>query len=351
MNPPAETRSTEIPETVETSRGRRFGSMLLVAPIFVLLAILLFLIILKQPSFTDPDVFLAFLKRAAPLMILAAGQLFVIASGEFDLSVGSMITVLVVVAARLIDNDPSAVWPIIALLFVLGAIIGAVNGLITTKLLVPSFITTLAMLLVLDGAVWLWTDGSPRGGLPDEFRNIGRTGIEGVPGIGQIPWSVLVLIGFGVFAWYLLHRSPFGRQILAVGGNERAAALSGVPVDRVRILAFVLSATSAVVAGILLGGFGGVSANTGTGYEFQAIVAVVLGGAALGGGTGSVLAAMAGALTLEALFTLLNLHGVSGALEDTVQGLVVILALSVPAARLFFSRLSNRRGRPEASAA
>jgi ribose transport system permease protein len=109
---------------------------------------------------------------------------------------------------------------------------------------------------------------------------------------------------------------------------------------------------SAVVAAILLGGFGGVSARTGAGYEFQAIVAVVLGGAALGGGTGSVVAAMAGALTLEALFTLLNLHGVSGALEDTVQGIVVILALSVPAARLALSRLSTRRarGRPAAAA-
>jgi ribose transport system permease protein len=331
--------------------ARRFGSLLLAVPIFGLLAILFILIVLKQPSFTDPDVFLAFLKRAAPLMILAAGQLFVIAAGEFDLSVGSAMTVLVVVAARLIDSEPSAVWPVIALLFGLGALIGLVNGLVTTKLLVPSFITTLAMLLILDGAVWLWTDGSPRGGLPDEFRNIGRTGIEGVPGLGQLPWSVLVLIGFGVFAWWLLHRSPFGRQVLAVGGNERAAALSGVPVDRVRIAAFVISAMSAVVAGILLGGFGGVSANTGTGYEFQAIVAVVLGGAALGGGTGSVAAAMAGALTLESLFTLLNLHGISGALEYTVQGVVVILALSVPAARLLASRLFDRRGHGETPAA
>jgi ribose transport system permease protein len=345
VNAPAE------PATGRSLRARRFGSLLLAAPIFGLLAILIVLIILKQPTFTEPEVFLAFLKRAAPLMILAAGQLFVIASGEFDLSVGSMMTVLVVVAARLIDNDPAEVWPVIGLLFVMAAVLGVVNGVITTKLLVPSFITTLAMLLILDGAVWLWTDGSPRGGLPDEFRNLGRTGIEDVPVLGQLPWSVLILIAFGGITWWLLHRSRYGRQVLAVGGNVRAAELSGVPVDRVKILAFVISAISAAVAGILLGGFGGVSANTGEGYEFQAIVAVVLGGAALGGGTGSVPAAMAGALTLEALFTLLNLHGVSGALEDTVQGVIVILALSVPAARLFLSRLSNRRGRDPAPAA
>lgn len=331
-------------------RARRFGGFLLAAPIFGLLAILIALIMIKQPSFSEPEVFLAFIKRAAPLMILAAGQLFVIAAGEFDLSVGSAMTVLVVVAAKLMDSDPSKVIPVMGVLIVLGALIGLVNGLITTKLFVPSFITTLAMLLMLDGAVWLWTDGAPRGGLPEEFRNIGRKGIEDVPGIGQLPYSVLVLIGFGAAAWWLLHRSRYGRQVLAVGGNVRAAQLSGVPVDRVKIMAFVISAMSAVVAGVLLGGFGGVSANTGQGYEFQAIIAVVLGGAALGGGTGSVPAAMAGALTLEALFTLLNLYGVSGALEDTVQGIVVILALSVPAARLFFSRFPNRRGRPAPAA-
>jgi len=335
----------ETPEaTPPAGRLVRFRSLMLIAPIFALLAIILVLIIIKQPSFTEPGVFLAFLRRAAPLMILAAGQLFVIAAGEFDLSVGSAITVLVVVAAKLIDNDPSLVIPVIALLFVLGIVIGVVNGVITTKLLVPSFITTLAMLLILDGAVWLWTGGSPRGGLPPEFRQVGRQGIDGVPGIGQIPYSVIVMVVVGAVAWYLLHRSRYGRQVLAVGGNERAAALSGVPVDRIRIWAFVISAIAAVIAGILLGGFGGVSADTGTGYEFQAIVAVVLGGAALGGGTGSVIAAMAGALTLEALFTLLNLHGISGALEQTVQGIVVILALSVPAARALSLRLSTRRG-------
>jgi ribose transport system permease protein len=340
------------PAVAQQGRRRRMPRWLLgVPPIFAVLVVLIVLIIIEQPAFTQPGVFLAFVKRAAPLMILAAGQLFVIASGQFDLSVGSLITVLVVVAARLIDNDPAAVWPVIALLFLLGAIVGLVNGLISNKLFVPSFITTLAMLLILDGAVWLWTEGSPRGGLPPEFRNMGRTGIEGVPGIGQIPWSVLILVGFGAMAWWLLHRSPFGRQVLAVGGNERAAALSGVPVDRVRIIAFVISATSAVVAGILLGGFGGVSAATGRGYEFQAIIAVVLGGAVLGGGRGSVLGAMAGAMTLVALFTLLNLRGISGALEDTVQGVIIILALSVPAVRLYLSRMSTRRGRREPAGA
>ena len=123
-------------------------------------------------------------------------------------------------------------------------------------------------------------------------------------------------------------RSDFGRQLIATGDNERAARLSGVRVDRVRILAFVLSGVLAAVAGILLGGFAGVSAQVGQGLEFDAITAAVLGGVVLGGGRGSVVAAMAGALTLEALFTWLNLQGISGALEDTVQGVIIIAAVA-----------------------
>ncbi len=129
-------------------------------------------------------------------------------------------------------------------------------------------------------------------------------------------------------------RSDFGRQLIATGDNDRTAHLSGVRVNRVRILAFVLSGTMAVLAGIMLGGFGGVSAQVGKGLEFDAITACVLGGVVLGGGRGSVVAAMAGALTLEALFTWLNLQGISGALEDTIQGVIIIAAVSFAGYRL-----------------
>jgi ribose transport system permease protein len=251
----------------------------------------------------------------------------------------------VVVAARLIDGDQGATWPVIALLFGLGAVVGIVNGLVTTRLRVPSFITTLAMLLVLSGAVFLWTDGAPRGVLSDDFRAIGRGGFEDVAGLNQLPYSVLLLLVLAAGAIWLLHRSRYGKQLLATGGNPRAARLSGIGVENVRTIAFVLSATSAVIAGILLGGFAGVSAQVGTGYEFQAITAVVLGGAVLGGGRGSMTAAMAGALTLQALFTLLNLYGVSGALENTVQGVIVIAAVAFAAWRQDLGSATRGGGR------
>jgi len=321
-------------EAPASSRAERLRKALIgTAPIFLVLIVLLVWITIVNPNFVEPPVFLAFLKRAAPLVILAAGQYFVIVSGEFDLSVGSLVTVVVVVAARLIDGDSGNTWPVIALLLAMGAAVGVVNGLITTRLRVPSFITTLGMLLILSGAVFLWTGGAPRGALADNFREIGRLGIEDFPVLEQLPYSVMIMLVLGAGAIVLM-RAGWGRRLLALGDNEQAARLSGVRVENMRTVAFILSGLSAAVAGILLGGFAGVSAQVGQGMEFEAITAVVLGGVALGGGRGTVLAAMAGALTLEALFTLLNLQGVSGALEDTVQGIIIIAAVAFASYRL-----------------
>ncbi|MBP2326135.1 ribose transport system permease protein [Kibdelosporangium banguiense] len=312
-------------ETTTTATRPRFASG--TAPVLAVLALLLIALAFAGPSYQEPAGYLALLKRAAPLMILAIGQYFVIVSGGFDLSVGSLVTAEVVIAARLIDgNDTATLW-VIGLMLGIGALIGLLNGTITTRLLVPSFIVTLGMLLVLDGAVFLWTGGAPRGALSDSFRTIGRQGIDGIPLIGQLPWSVVVLAVIIALA-VLFMRSPTGRTLIAVGDNDTAVWLGGGRVERLRTLAFVLSGLSAALAAILLGGFAGVSAQVGDGLEFRVITAVVLGGVVLGGGRGSVVAAMAGALTLESLFSLLNLLGVAGGLESTVQGVIIIAAVA-----------------------
>ncbi|MFE2757438.1 ABC transporter permease [Actinosynnema sp. NPDC059335] len=299
------------------------------APVLVVLAVLLVALAVTGPAYAEPAGYLALLKRAAPLVLLAIGQYFVIASGGFDLSVGSLVTAEVVIAARLVEGDDANTAWVIALLLCFGVLVGLVNGLITTKLLVPSFIVTLGMLLVLDGAVFLWTGGAPRGALSPSFRVFGRGGFD-VPVLGQVPWSVLVLLAALVGA-ALFMRGGTGRTLLAVGDNDTAVRLAGGRVDLLRVVAFVLSGLLAAVAAILLAGFAGVSAQVGTGLEFRAITAVVLGGVVLGGGRGSVVAAAAGALTLEALFSLLNLLGVSGALETAVQGLIIIAAVAYAA--------------------
>ncbi|GHC53413.1 ABC transporter permease [Streptomyces flavofungini] len=309
------------------------------APVYALLIVLLVALAATDPGFYEPDRFLAFVKRAAPLVILAAGQYLVIVCGEFDLSVGAVVTAGVVAAAEVYGTYPDAPWALMtAGLLLAGAAAGLLNGLITTVLRVPSFITTLGMMLILEGAVFYWTGGSPQGRLPQDFRRLGRD-----TALGWLPWAVLACGVAGVLV-VLLMRSDFGRTLVATGDSERAAHLAGVRVRRARVLAFVLSGVAAALAAVLVGGFSGVSAQAGRGYEFEAITAVVLGGVALGGGRGSVVAAMAGAFSLQALFTLLNLQGVSGALESTVQGVIVIAAVGIGAAD--FSRLRRRTHPP-----
>lgn len=303
-----------------------------IAPIVAILAVLLILLTIRQPDFLSPPSLMSFLGRSAPIILLAAGQYFVIVSGEFDLSVGSLVTAQVVVAARLIDSEPSRTWPVMVLLLAFGAAVGLVNGLVTTRLRVPSFITTLGMFLILVGAVYLWSNGAPKGGLSEEFRRFGRRAFEDVPGLGRVPYALLILLAAAGLA-VLLTRSDFGRTLVAVGGNPRTAELSGVRVWRAKTIAFVLSGLAAALAAILLGGYSGISFQAGAGLEFGAITAVVLGGVALGGGRGSVVGAMLGALTLETLFALMNFYGVSGALKSTVQGAIILLAVAVSSVR------------------
>lgn len=307
----------------------RAGGLL---PILVILGVLLILVAIRQPGFLAPGSLMSFLGRSAPIILLAAGQYFVIVSGEFDLSVGSLVTAQVVIAARLIDGEPDRTWPVVALVIVSSAFVGLVNGVITTWLRVPSFITTLGMLLILVGAVYFWSDGSPKGELSEQFRRFGRRAFEDVPGFGRVPYALLVVLVLALLAIVLM-RSDFGRTLVAVGDSPRAAELSGVRVARTRTIAFVLSGVAAGVAAILLGGYSGVSFQAGSGLEFSAITAVVLGGVALGGGRGAVLGAMLGALTLELLFALMNFSGVSGTVRPAVQGAIILLAVAVSAAR------------------
>jgi ribose transport system permease protein len=302
-------------------------------PVWFILAALLTAIAMENANFLQPIGYMNFLKRAAPLAILAAGQLYVIVSGGFDLSVGSLITLVVVGSSMLTNNDPNATYWVIPVMFGIGILVGVVNGLVVSLLKVPSLIATLGMMITLNGFAFLWSGGAPRGYLPDTFRVFGRTNLLDVPLVNILPVALLVALAVGILLTLLMHRTAYGKLLHAVGDNPRAAWLAGVPVTRVRVSAFVVSSTTAVIAGILLGGFAGVSTDVGAGYELQAITACVIGGAQLLGGRGSVPAAMAGALTLMAIFTLLNFLGLPQPVREVVQGLILIFAVAFAMAR------------------
>jgi ribose transport system permease protein len=301
-------------------------------------AVVVFLILylavgLLQPTYLEPAGFMNFLRRAAPLAILASGQLFVLVSGGFDLSVGSLVTLTVIGGSMLTQNDPSLTWSAIAILYAIGLAVGLINGAVVAYLKTPSIIATLGMLLSINGAAMMWSGGSPRGYLPDNFRMFGRFVFHNVPIIGIFPLAIAVLVIVGGLAFWGLHGTVFGRRVYAVGDNPRAAELSGINVDFVRLSVFVISALSAVTGGIMLGGFGGVSVDVGLGLELQAIAACVVGGVQLMGGRGTLVGAIAGALTLFALFTLLTLLGLPQPLKETAQGLILIAAVAVGAWR------------------
>jgi ribose transport system permease protein len=252
----------------------------------------------------------------------------VILSGEIDVSVGSLLAVCAFVYGNVAMAVGGSLVPLGAS-FVVGAILGAVNGIMVTRARVPSIIATLGMLLMLKGAALSWSGGSPRGYLPDNFRDFGRLVWRDIPVVGVLPVAVIVLVVFVAITWWLLHATQFGKLALAIGDNARAAELSGVSVGRVRVAAFVISAVSAVTSGILIGGYSGVSVDAGNGMDLQAIAAAVVGGVQLLGGRGSVPGAVGGALSLYALFTLLNFLGLPQPVRLAVQGAILIAAAAI----------------------
>ena len=294
---------------------------------FIFFAVFIVLGSLNHQYRSVPGV-LNFLRTASPLAILAIGEMMVLALGGFDLSIGSIVTLVVLVSSLLLNNDPSKALPAILTMLGLGVLIGLANGLVVSYLKVPSFIATLGMMLLVRGGALYWVGGAPRGYLTDNWRMFGRNYIENVPVFGRVPIALLILLVIGTISYFVFHRTNMGKQILAIGDNVRAAQLSGVRVRLVRIATFVICSVFAIIGGILIGGYGGVNVSIGEGLEMQAIAACVVGGVMLGGGKGSVPNTIFGAFSMQAIVNLLNLLGLPKPYKDVVQGLIIIAAVA-----------------------
>ncbi|MCU1542486.1 MAG: monosaccharide transporter rane protein family [Microbacteriaceae bacterium] len=316
--------------------------------IYLLLAALMVALMVYNPSLSEPDQLMRFVGRIAPMALVALGQYFVVVSGELDLSMGAVIAAQVVLAGNLIGQDPGRIAPVLGMMIVFGIVVGLVNGVITTILRVPSFIATLGTALVISGLTFFATGGAPSGNPVDGFRSIGRGGIDQVPVVGFLPYSVVVLVLLVTAAAWLMRRG-FGRMLVSAGDNAEATELSGASVAWLRTRAFILSSSAATVAAVLLVGYAGVSPVVGQGYEFTAITAVVLGGVALGGGRGAVLSAVAAAFALEVLFSLLGFVGVASTWRPAVQGAIILAALGLPLLRWRRVRAEERSGETAAA--
>jgi ribose transport system permease protein len=299
-----------------------------IPPVYPVFFIIFIILGFLSESYQTSTGIMTFLRRASPLAILAIGEMMVLASGGFDLSIGSIVTMVVLGSSLILNNDPAQAPQAIMIMLGLGVIIGLVNGLVVSYLKIPSFIATLGMLLLVKGGALYWVGGAPRGYLTDNWRVFGRGYFENVPLIGRFPIALLILIVIALFSYFIFHRSNFGKQVLAIGDNVRASQLSGVRVRLVRVMTFVISAVFAVIGGIMIGGFGGVNVTIGEGLEMQTIAAAVVGGTLLLGGKGSVPNVIFGAFTMEAVFNLLNLLGLPKPYKDAVQGLIIIGAVA-----------------------
>lgn len=300
-----------------------------IPPVYpVFLIIFLVLGFLNPVKYQSMNGTMTFLRTASPLAVLAVGEMFVLAAGGFDLTVGAIVTFVVLVSSKLLANDPANAFPAIMIMLGVGVTIGLVNGLVVSYLKVPSFITTLGMMLLVRGYALYYVGGAPQGYLTDNWRAFGRNYFENVPIFERVPYALIILIVIGIISYIMFSRTNYGKQILAIGDNVRASQLSGVRVRLVRTITFIVSALFAIIGGIMIGGYGGVNVTIGEGLEMQAIAACVVGGVLLGGGKGSVPNVIFGAFTLQAIVNLLNLLGLPKPYTDVVQGLIIIGAVA-----------------------
>lgn len=280
-------------------------------------------------------------KQVAFNAIIALGMLLVILNGGIDLSVGSIVGLTGAVAANLFRglNVPLSqailfpkVWVIMIISVGVGMLVGWVNGLLISRLNLAPFIVTLGMLYVARGLTQVFLNGQ---NITDELRGqpgLGNTGFLRVFASKPLglPLSAWVMIVFAVAFSILLTRMPFGRWLYATGSNPRAAQLSGVPVKRVQTRIYVLSGMCAAVVGILqVANISAATADLGQFYELNAIAAVVIGGAALSGGRGTIRGTIIGAFVIGFLANGLVIIGVSPFWQQVVTGTVIILAVAV----------------------
>ena len=295
--------------------------------LLVLILVVGTIVAIRQPLFIAP-VNLANTANLIGLFgLFSIAQAFVIISGGIELSVGSIIALLGVLFVDLVVNL-GVPWPVAALLMlILGAMMGFIHGVLVTKLKMQPFIVTLCGLLIYRGVARFYTGDGTAGftfgvSFPDlEWLTMGRT--------WGVPHSFMAMIVVAAIMWVVLHRSVFGRHLLAVGKNEEAARYSGIATHRVIIAAYVICAVLTAIAAIFFAMYTrSISPSShGNFYELYAIAAAVLGGCSLRGGEGSIIGVVLGTILLQVLQNLVNLLGIPSSLNFAVMGSSILIGV------------------------
>lgn len=308
------------------------------SPIVVALVLIAALLVLGEflsPGFASGQQILRLLIVAALMGIVAAGQNLVILGGRegIDLSVGGVVSLAAILAGNQMNGMDSGILPAILVCLAAGGIVGLINGVGVTLLRIPPLVMTLGMLGVLQGLLVVIRNGIPSGqAAPSLSSFITQPFLLGLPGI---IWLWLVI---GIAMAFLLGRTILGYRIYAIGSNEQAAFMAGMPVRFTRIMLFVLSGVFAAIAGICLIGYSGSSfANVGEQYMLPSIIAVVFGGTPLSGGKGGYTGTMLGAILLTILTSILTTVNIDESGRQMVFGATLLLLM------LFYGRGKSLR--------
>lgn len=312
-------------------RGRAFIVLIIVFTVFAFIA----------PNFLAPANIAIMAKHVAINAILGVGMTFVILTGGIDLSVGSIVGLSAMVAGLLINNGiqltqfgviayPS-LWLMVLIVLAVGTLMGALSGWIITRFNVAPFIATLGMLYVARGLAQLSNNGYTFANLVGNpaYNNTGFAQL-GAGGFLGINWSIWIMLVYAIVAVFIANRTPFGRRVYAIGGNERAAELSGVKVSRVKTMVYMISGFCAATVGLIIASQLVAShPATGETYELNAIAAVVLGGTSLSGGRGGIGGTIIGAFVIGILGDGLIMIGVSSFWQQVIKGVVIVVAVII----------------------
>lgn len=316
---------------------------------FIALGVLIVVFSLLSDSFLTVDNVITMTKHVAINGVLALGMLLVILKGGIDLSVGSIVGLSGVVAGELLQGAHIGVfgvivyppvWAVVVLCVAVGTAVGWVNGILITRLNVAPFIATLGMLYVARGAALLISGGTTYPDLAGD-PSTGNTGFDWI-GSGRplgLPVAIWIMVLLGALVFLLLSATPFGRWLYATGGNERATELTGVPVRRVKTVVYMISGACAAMAGVIIASeLTSAAPQAGDSFELNAIAAVVIGGAALSGGRGTVRGTLVGAFVIGFLADGLVILGVSTFWQIFIKGTVIIVAVILDQSQQRFQR-------------
>lgn len=304
-------------------KGKKLWKIAGKYPIYLAFVLLFIVLAAASDSFLSVGNILNVFKQSCVIGIVAVGMTFVIGTGGIDLSVGAIVAISACIASSMSLQDTNTpLWAAYLIGILAGALCGAFSGIFISLFHMPEFIATLATMTIARGITYVYTDGRPVTGMTKAYSYIGK-GTIGIVPVAVVIYAVIVVIGF-----FLLRYTKFGRYVLAIGGNEKCAIVSGINTKLVKFSCYVLSGITSACAGILLSSRiqTGQPAG-GMGYELDAITAVVIGGGSLAGGKGSVIGCVVGVLIINFLTNGLNLLNISSYYQEIIKGIIILLAV------------------------